>query len=273
MYWWEKSFVKVINKFRDEEVDSLKTIAYLRAFSRAYMSAIPALTAVGSLVTYALLDGAVEPAIIFPAITVFTQLRFPLLFYPMCLAQYVNCKVSIGRLAKFLSMPEVKPIARLPKGDDTPAISMNNVSVGWGAAPPSSGDKKDDKGKGEEKKAAEKTKGKAKKKEDKAKDAEAEAAAAAAAEAALRKPVLSGMSLQVKRGELVAVVGPVGVGKSSFVNTLLGEMLLLDGDVQLSGDVAYAAQVCVVTCTILNCWARHMLCSLMAYSCVIPLFC
>lgn len=35
-------------------------------------------------------------------------------------------------------------------------------------------------------------------------------------------PVLSSLQLAIKKGELVAVVGPVGCGKSSLCNALLG---------------------------------------------------
>lgn len=37
----------------------------------------------------------------------------------------------------------------------------------------------------------------------------------------------------MRRGQLVAVVGQVGAGKSSLVSALLGEMDKLDGDVSL----------------------------------------
>ncbi|KAI9336822.1 P-loop containing nucleoside triphosphate hydrolase protein [Zopfochytrium polystomum] len=46
----------------------------------------------------------------------------------------------------------------------------------------------------------------------------------------------------VAKGELVAVVGRIGEGKSSLVNAMLGEMHKLEGICSLSGSVAYAAQ-------------------------------
>ena len=39
------------------------------------------------------------------------------------------------------------------------------------------------------------------------------------------------IDLSVKGGELVAVVGPVGAGKSSLISALLGEMDKLNGQV------------------------------------------
>jgi len=40
---------------------------------------------------------------------------------------------------------------------------------------------------------------------------------------------LNSVSFRIKKGELVAVVGAVGSGKSSLLNGLLGEMLLQTG--------------------------------------------
>merc|ERR1719267_302821 len=109
MYAWEKSFIEVITKLRQKEITKLKQIAYLRAFSRAYMGAIPPFTAAISLTVYTLaVEGnEMDASTLFAAITAFNQLRFPLLFYPMFFAQYVQAKVSLQRLADFLMMSEV----------------------------------------------------------------------------------------------------------------------------------------------------------------------
>jgi ABC-type multidrug transport system fused ATPase/permease subunit len=53
---------------------------------------------------------------------------------------------------------------------------------------------------------------------------------------------LSGISLSVSNGKLLAIVGRVGSGKSSLLFGILGEMLKLSGTVQLRGNVAYTAQ-------------------------------
>lgn len=51
------------------------------------------------------------------------------------------------------------------------------------------------------------------------------------------------MDLEVKKGKLVAIVGPVGSGKSSLVSGLLGEMHKLnDGLININGQTAYVPQ-------------------------------
>ena len=48
--------------------------------------------------------------------------------------------------------------------------------------------------------------------------------------------------MKVKEGELVAVVGTVGSGKSSLVSALLGEMKTVSGLVNTKGKIAYVPQ-------------------------------
>ena len=43
-------------------------------------------------------------------------------------------------------------------------------------------------------------------------------------------------------GSLVAIVGPVGSGKSSLLSSILGELQKIGGTITLSGSVAFSAQ-------------------------------
>eukprot|EP00731_Ephydatia_muelleri_P028696 Em0020g340a len=56
------------------------------------------------------------------------------------------------------------------------------------------------------------------------------------------RPVLSDLNLHIKPGQLVAVVGQVGAGKSSLISALLGEVEKVEGTVNLRGHVAYVPQ-------------------------------
>uniref|UniRef100_A0A4W2CT01 Cystic fibrosis transmembrane conductance regulator n=1 Tax=Bos indicus x Bos taurus TaxID=30522 RepID=A0A4W2CT01_BOBOX len=55
-------------------------------------------------------------------------------------------------------------------------------------------------------------------------------------------PTLQGLSFTVRPGELLAVVGPVGAGKSSLLNALLGELPPSQGQVSVHGRIAYVSQ-------------------------------
>ncbi|XP_010545031.1 PREDICTED: ABC transporter C family member 4-like [Tarenaya hassleriana] len=56
------------------------------------------------------------------------------------------------------------------------------------------------------------------------------------------EPVLKGIDFEVKKGELTAIVGTVGSGKSSLLASVLGEMHKISGKVRVCGSTAYVAQ-------------------------------
>ncbi|XP_016014103.1 multidrug resistance-associated protein 4 [Rousettus aegyptiacus] len=58
----------------------------------------------------------------------------------------------------------------------------------------------------------------------------------------LETPTLQGLSFTVRPGELLAVVGPVGAGKSSLLSAVLGELSPSQGLVSVHGRIAYVSQ-------------------------------
>ncbi|CAK9795197.1 Multidrug resistance-associated protein 1 [Anthophora quadrimaculata] len=58
----------------------------------------------------------------------------------------------------------------------------------------------------------------------------------------IEKPTLKNINLQVEQGQLIAVVGTVGSGKSSLLSALLGEMEKISGRVNTKGSIAYVSQ-------------------------------
>ncbi|KAM4788290.1 ATP-binding cassette sub-family C member 4 isoform 3-T3 [Cyanocitta cristata] len=55
-------------------------------------------------------------------------------------------------------------------------------------------------------------------------------------------PALQQISFTVRRGELLAVIGPVGAGKSSLLSAVLGELPTDKGLINVTGRIAYVSQ-------------------------------
>lgn len=49
------------------------------------------------------------------------------------------------------------------------------------------------------------------------------------------KPIVEGISLEVKNGEILCILGPNGVGKTTFFKTILGFLKLQKGEILLNG--------------------------------------
>lgn len=54
--------------------------------------------------------------------------------------------------------------------------------------------------------------------------------------------LIQNLNLVLRRGELLAIVGSVGAGKSSLLSAILGDMIKREGEISLSGSVAYVSQ-------------------------------
>lgn len=63
-----------------------------------------------------------------------------------------------------------------------------------------------------------------------------------------RRPVLRGVSLQVRRGESVAVVGPNGAGKSTFLGCLTGERVPDSGSIRVCGHDPFSDHPAAAQC-------------------------
>lgn len=53
---------------------------------------------------------------------------------------------------------------------------------------------------------------------------------------------LQNVNLRIQPGTLVAIIGPVGAGKSSLIQAILGELPLESGEININGVVSYASQ-------------------------------
>ena len=261
---WEKKLTDAINEERGHELRYLKKTVYLSAFSSSYMMAMPAFVAVASLSVYATVESEpVTAAILFAALSAFGQLRFPLMFYPMALASYAQATVSVSRVAAYLSMSELqqglvkdKPepskgassVANgngnnkdtgKPEDRDTKAvIRVENGSFYW--EKPGTKEKvsyflSKGKGKGNSGKEQKKT-------EDEEKAVVVDVEKGEAESSGEANAILENIDLSVGDKSLTAIIGPVGSGKSSLINAILGEMFTSSGSVTIDGTVALATQ-------------------------------
>lgn len=57
-----------------------------------------------------------------------------------------------------------------------------------------------------------------------------------------RTVVLDCLNVEFPKGKLIGVVGPVGAGKSAFLQLLLRELPLESGSLSINGSISYASQ-------------------------------
>ena len=219
---WEHHFRRGIESQRKEELMRHINRGAFRALNNAISNAVPAIVLVVTLTAYRRTGKPIVASTIFTAISLFNQLRFPLLFYPMVIDSLANGKNSIARLSTYLSQEELTPyVQKITKvNGEGGRIELANGNFLWSPTSKTDGDSK----------------------------------------SIVAAPALCNAELKVNSGEIVAVVGPVGSGKSALVKALLGELepvprMMVDQNlsvvdpadndipiVKTTGGVAYCAQ-------------------------------
>ena len=56
------------------------------------------------------------------------------------------------------------------------------------------------------------------------------------------KPILEKVDLEMKKGDMICVVGKVGCGKSTFLQSVMNETNILNGSSFIRGKIAYVEQ-------------------------------
>lgn len=94
----------------------------------------PILLSATALAVYAIEYGKLTPSVAFTAIGVFSSLEVTLAVIPELTTDLIDAYISITRVAKYLSAPEISKNTH-----DAPNISLQNASIAW----PSDEEKKD----------------------------------------------------------------------------------------------------------------------------------
>ncbi|KIJ21067.1 hypothetical protein PAXINDRAFT_106999 [Paxillus involutus ATCC 200175] len=199
LYAWEYAFIRrVLHVRNDLELKMLRKIGIVTALNTTLWSAIPLIVAFCSFATASVFSlRPLTADVIFPAISLFMLLQFPLSMFSQATSNIIEALVSVKRLSDFLHAEELQQdvITRIEKRSlsiNDEVLSIKDGEFQWtkNGIP----------------------------------------------------PALEDINLTVRKGELLGVLGRVGAGKSSLLSAIIGDMKKTEGEVVLSGRVAYAAQ-------------------------------
>ncbi|KAG5338421.1 hypothetical protein C0989_007305, partial [Termitomyces sp. Mn162] len=138
LYAWEHSFMRKISETRNnQELKMLRKIGVVTAFNTALWSGIPLLVGFSSFATAAAVSSKpLTSDIIFPAISLFMLLQFPLAMFSQVTSNIIEAVVSVKRLSDFLNAEELQVEARkliavptLNRGDEV--LSIRDADFSW----------------------------------------------------------------------------------------------------------------------------------------------
>jgi len=224
--------------------------------------------------TYVKLGNQLDATKAFTALALFNLIQFPFVFLPLGLASYNQSTVATDRIMKFLDSDDlVSYVASKPASEvgDGVIVSISDASFSWSLEPTDNSNetiadssKIDEYNKvpdGEDIDAPTQDGKDADQAPENIEDfydqppndresmnpdmsIDAYKALPTCTTELVNRSVhtLTDISFSIRKGELVAVVGAVGSGKSSLLNALLGEMIVTKGSVELHGSVAFCDQ-------------------------------
>ncbi|KAK1940423.1 ABC transporter C family member 12 [Phytophthora citrophthora] len=211
-YAWEESLANRVERIRAEEIKHYRKFHYLQITNTILLFLTPVF--LGGLVMgiYVGMKGTISVTDAYTIINVVNITRLAVNMFPLGVASLSQAAVTYRRMDEYLGSDEVLDQVT----SDSPApgtISVRDAHFRW--SPEVS-------------------------------DVVIGSSEAVPEEhihvAQVHELSLEGVNLEVDAGSLVMIVGSVGAGKSSLLSALLGEMMLVDGSVNVSGGLSYVSQ-------------------------------
>uniref|UniRef100_H2YL82 Uncharacterized protein n=1 Tax=Ciona savignyi TaxID=51511 RepID=H2YL82_CIOSA len=217
MYAWEKPFEKLVSEVRRKEIEKVLQSSILKACNFAMMFVSSRLLNLVTFVTFIYLGGELTPSLVFSAVALYNVLRTSMgLFFPLAVEKLSESLISLKRIQQsmiiFLSNSETDLMTDFVQN----YLMLDEIEDHRHKLPPKS---YQDCG------------------------VELNDFTAWWTEASANMATLQDITLKVEPGQLLAVIGPVGSGKSSFLNAILRELPASSGTAKVVGQVTYAGQV------------------------------
>ncbi|EGP85276.1 unnamed protein product [Zymoseptoria tritici ST99CH_1A5] len=136
LYAWTAAFVKKLNVIRnDQELHTLRKIGAVTAVSNFTWNSTPFLVSCTTFAVFvATSNKTLSTDIVFPALTLFNLLGFPLAILPMVITAIIEASVAVGRLTSFLVAPELQEDAVL-RGDSVEtgeeSVRIRDATFTW----------------------------------------------------------------------------------------------------------------------------------------------
>jgi ABC-type multidrug transport system fused ATPase/permease subunit len=252
LYAWEDEFMRRIEECRNRELIQVERCLRFNLINLPITWTGPVLVSIISIGTYLYFTGYMEIANILTCITIFNNIQEPLGDLPWILGRMNETLLSLGRIEKFLDQDEVDD-SNLIRNDveavrEDIAIKVENGNFSWGIEFEEEIIKED---------KVDLTKSIVLKDNDNANinsnsDNELLEKSGDATRISIMKEnlrtILKDINLTIHKGEFVAIVGEVGAGKSSLLQAILNNMIIMNKEENntkliLNGKVGYVAQI------------------------------
>ncbi|XP_032499905.1 cystic fibrosis transmembrane conductance regulator [Phocoena sinus] len=219
-YCWEEAMEKIIENLRQTELKLTRKAAYVRYFNSSAFFFSGFFVVFLSVFPYALLNG-IGLRKIFTTISFCIVLRMAVTRqFPWAVQTWYDSLGAINKIQDFLQKQEYKT---LEYNLTTTEVVMENVTAFW------------EEGFG-------KLFEKAKQNNNNRKISSGDNSLFFSNFSLLGAPVLKDISFNIERGQLLAVAGSTGAGKTSLLMMIMGELEPSEGKIKHSGRISFCSQ-------------------------------
>ncbi|XP_023170245.2 probable multidrug resistance-associated protein lethal(2)03659 isoform X2 [Drosophila hydei] len=213
MYAWERPFEQMIAKARLSEMNVIRKVNYIRGILLSFEITLGRLAIFASLLAYVLAGGQLTAVQAFCVTGFYNVLRRAMSkFFPSGMSQVAELLVSLRRITAFMVREETDVAMLEEQPEEENAAERKKLLANGHQEQLNS-------------------------------DIGVEIRQLRARwDSEHVEPILDDINMQLKKQQLVAVIGPVGAGKSSLIQAILGELRAEAGEVKLNGRCSYAAQ-------------------------------
>jgi ATP-binding cassette subfamily C (CFTR/MRP) protein 1 len=130
LYAWGSAFMQKLNYIRnDRELKTLRKIGAAQSVANFTWSTTPFLVSCSTFAVFVLTkDTPLTTDIVFPALTLFNLLTFPLAILPVVITSIIEASVAVGRLTSFFMAEELQPDAVVVK-DAVEELGEESITV------------------------------------------------------------------------------------------------------------------------------------------------
>ena len=229
-YAWEPAAAKSVQNARGKELKQLTWLLSFIAINYCVMFITPVVVGLVAFVVYASYGNVLTVSVVFTTFATINLLRLPIKIVPMAAMRAVDSLVAMKRLGRILELDETPERQTYDLQDSTlGSIHLKNVFFSWNKRMSTDTDTNT--------KTA----------------ADPVDVAINTTDGGQSTCDLINLSLTIKPGELVCVVGRVASGKTSLISALLGEMEQSKGEIEVKANqIAYVAQTAWIQSTTLK---------------------
>ena len=137
LFAWSQAFMNKLNFVRNEqELKTLRKIGASQAFANFTWSTTPFLVSCSTFTVFVLTrDDPLTTELVFPALTLFNLLGFPLAMLPMVITSIIEATVAVGRLTSFFTAEELQSDAVQTKdaaaNDGEESVRVRDATFTW----------------------------------------------------------------------------------------------------------------------------------------------